>query len=42
MTDCPVTLMSCDRCDFRKVRAFDPFAKRMCEGCANYHGEEDE
>lgn len=41
MTDCPVNLMSCDRCDYRKVRNFDYVARRICEGCANYHGEEE-
>lgn len=42
MTECPVNLMSCDRCDFRKARITDPFAKHVCDGCANYHGEEEE
>lgn len=42
MTDCPVNLMTCDRCAYRKMRDTDPTAKKMCEWCANYNGEVDE
>lgn len=42
MTECPVNLMSCDRCDYRKIRAHDPTARHICELCANYCGEETE
>ena len=42
MTECPVILMTCDRCDYRKMRDNDATARKMCEWCANYNGEEDE
>lgn len=36
--DCPVRILTCEECAYRKARTTDPGAKAMCEWCANYNG----
>lgn len=42
MTECPVTSVECENCDYRYVRSIDYSARLICQLCDNWDGEKEE
>lgn len=41
MSECPVRIVTCEECDYRKVRGVDHTARAICRLCANWNGEDE-